>query len=353
MKILHVGNGNQKHRGAKFYDVGTKISNGFIRAGHHVLFMSDRDITRALSVLKSKASGQRHCNRYFIECCINYKPDLIVLGHADFITPDSLIEAKKILKDVKILQWNVDPVFRPKNVANILSKADCVDMTFVTTAGETLAQFSGNDCKTAYIPNPIDPSIETLKQHQKTDQKHDVFWAMRFSKYHDDNDPRITYPLFLKDNGINIQHHGVTPKSEIFGADYFDAISNAKMGLNLSVNKNCKASPVAPNKDLFLYSSDRISHYMGNGLLTFTPNFNKIDEIFTADKEIITFENQHDLLEKVKYFQNNDEARQNIAKSGWEKSHEKLNATLVSQYMIEQTFKLEFTHDYIWPTKLY
>ena len=49
-------------------------------------------------------------NEKLIKTCKNYKPDLIVLGHADLISEDSLGELKDILPQIKIVQWFLDPL---------------------------------------------------------------------------------------------------------------------------------------------------------------------------------------------------------------------------------------------------
>mgnify|MGYP006154267673 FL=1 len=43
-KILHITNFNQRFNGRLHYNTGTRLNNGFIRLGHNVLTISDRDI---------------------------------------------------------------------------------------------------------------------------------------------------------------------------------------------------------------------------------------------------------------------------------------------------------------------
>ena len=44
MKILHITNLNERFEGRLHYNTGKRINNGFIRLGHNVLTLSDRDI---------------------------------------------------------------------------------------------------------------------------------------------------------------------------------------------------------------------------------------------------------------------------------------------------------------------
>ena len=45
IKILHITNFNERFDGRLHYNTSKRLNNGFIRNGHNVLTMSDRDIT--------------------------------------------------------------------------------------------------------------------------------------------------------------------------------------------------------------------------------------------------------------------------------------------------------------------
>ena len=47
IKILHITNFNYRFNGRLHYNTGRRINNGFIRLGHNVLSISDRDITHS------------------------------------------------------------------------------------------------------------------------------------------------------------------------------------------------------------------------------------------------------------------------------------------------------------------
>lgn len=354
MQILYVGNGNLKHRGARYYDVGRKLVNGFTRLGHNVYAFSDRDTARAESILGSRKLGVKKCNVVFLQTCAQLQPDLIVLGHADIISHDSLVAARKMLPHVKIAQFNVDIVFLPHNVQMIQSKLDVVDSTFVTTAGDVLKRFSSPHGVACYMPNPVDASIESPRCFEHSDQPHDVFWAMRAGKVIRAGDRRVEYPLFLEKSGrVNIDYHGMAGKKGLFGAAYYKRIAQAKMGLNISSVDTRESEQSASDAELYLYSSDRLSHYMGSGLLTFATRDHKLEDLFEEDKELIFISSAEELLDKVLYYKKHDDARKRIAHAGWEKSHQRYNATIVAQYILDVTFGTEFTHSYAWPTERY
>ena len=130
---------------------------------------------------------------------------------------------------------------------------------------------------------------------------------------------------------------------------------NAKMGLNINrtYSEGDNYNPTTNPEELYLYSSDRISHYMGSGLLTLSTRDNKLEELFEEDKEMAFFSSKEELLEKVIYFKNHDDERKKIAQRGWEKSHNRLNERLVAKYMFEVAFRLPLSEDYAWPTETY
>lgn len=346
MKILLVGNANQKHRGARTYDQCMKLHNGFVRTGHNVLFISDRDLARK-PLLRSR--GATYTNRYFLDCCKNFKPDLIVLHHADILTTSTLLKARHILPQVKIAQHNVDIIFNEHNVLQINNKLDAVDATFLTTAGVALQKFSKPGKIISFVPNMADASIEWPRCHASGDQPNDVFWALRALGGSKGGDRRIEYPLYLEAQGVNIDYYGMNGKPLLFDARYFETIARSKMGINISQIWTRGCYEKAKDEDLYLYSSDRIAHYMGSGLLTFTTRDNKLEELFNEDQEIVFFGSKEELLEKIRYYSKNDSARRAIAQAGWTKYHAFFNERLVAQYILERSFGMALSHDYQWP----
>lgn len=353
MRILHVGNGNQKHKAARYYDVGTKLTNGFIRNGHMVYFLSDRDSARGASRLGARRLGVKKANQIFLECCEHFKPDLIMLGHADIIHPVSLKQARQRDSALKIAQFNVDPIFRDHNIKQINSKLPYVDASFITTAGEALSRFSRSGTKVCFMPNPVDSSIESYRAFDE-DNEHDVFWALRATSGSFKGDERIEIPLFLEQSGeLSLDYHGMNGKAELFGADYHARMAKSAMALNISVVRTYGHTPVSSEAERYLYASDRISHITGNGLLVFTPIGNGLDELYAPDKHMIFYEGREELLDKLCYYKQHVNERRAIAKAGWQWAHEQFSVEKVTRYMIDTIFNERHDHDYAWPTTCY
>ena len=94
LRILHVTNFNERHNGRLFFNTGRRINNGFIRLGHSVLEFSDRDVQKYHKSLND-LDGSKSLNNKLIEVCNNFRPNIIVLGHADLININTLIYIKK------------------------------------------------------------------------------------------------------------------------------------------------------------------------------------------------------------------------------------------------------------------
>jgi len=137
LRILHVTNFNERHDGRLFFNTGRRLNNGFIRLGHSVLEFSDRDIVKHYKSINDY-SGSKTLNEKLINTVYNYKPDLLIYGHADLIKPETLSYLKDNYNDLRIAQWFLDPLIKngpdyEKNKNRILNKMNVTDANFITT----------------------------------------------------------------------------------------------------------------------------------------------------------------------------------------------------------------------------
>ncbi len=179
LRILHITNFNERHNGRLFFNTGRRLNNGFIRLGHSVLEFSDRDIVSRNKNYRD-LSGSKTLNDKLIKTCYHFKPDLIVLGHADMVSVDIIDNLKNEYSNLKIAQWFLDPlnVNGPdyeKNKNRILNKIDVIDGNFLTTSPDVLKFL--NKTNSFFIPNPCDHSIETLSNY-KNNCSNDVFFCI-------------------------------------------------------------------------------------------------------------------------------------------------------------------------------
>ena len=341
LKILHVTNFNYRFDGRLQYNTGRRINNGFVRLGHNVLTVSDRDLVNQYKNI-TDPNGSKKLNDKLIRIYKNFKPDLLVLGHADAISNDTLFFFKN--NGVKICQWFLDPLskFGPdyhKNKKRIIIKHKIIDATFLTTNPSSL-DFNINN--SYFMPNPCDESFEFLENYNN-DCKYDLFFAMshgvhrgQLKKGKSDNREIFINELVKKNNDIIFDLYGLNNIQPIWGNDFINKISNSSMGLNLS-----RGEPVK------YYSSDRIAQLMGNGLLTFIDEKTYYGDFFTSD-EIVTYKNLDDLTYKLNKFKKDKKKRSIIAKNGKEKYFKYFNSTIVAEYIINKTLDNKIKNKLIW-----
>ena len=144
-----------------------------------MLGFSDRDIQKYYKSFND-IKGAKTLNDKLKKTCYNYKPDLIILGHADLISPDQINELKSDYPNVRIGQWFLDPLNKKgpdyeRNKERILDKIDAVDASFLTTSPSALSFLSKDNV--FYIPNPSDKSFEILNNFMNPCNV-DVFFAL-------------------------------------------------------------------------------------------------------------------------------------------------------------------------------
>ena len=344
LRILHITNFNERLDGRLFFNTGRRINNGFIRQGHSVLGFSDRDIQKYYKSVND-FKGAKTLNDKLKKTCYNYKPDLIVLGHADLISKDQISELKDDYPNAKFGQWFLDPLNKKgpdfeRNKNRILDKVDVVDSTFLTTSPEVLPFLKKKN--SYFIPNPGDKSFETLNNFNKSCNV-DVFFALSHGVHRGvlktgKIDDRITFLKKLQEKTKNIKFdiYGIDKVQPIWADHYFKTIENAKMGLNLSRGKAIK-----------YYSSDRITQIVGNGLVCLIDEKTSYRDFFN-DNEMVFYKNISDLSEKIKKISSDEKLRKKIARKGKEKYMKFFNSDLVSKYIIEKTFDIKHKTKYFW-----
>ena len=344
LRILHITNFNERLDGRLFFNTGRRINNGFIRQGHSVLGFSDRDIQKYYRTFND-IKGATTLNEKLRNTCYNYKPDLVILGHADLISPDQIAELREDYPNTRFGQWFLDPLNKngpdyERNKSRILDKIKTVDSTFLTTSPDVLP-FLKND-KTFYIPNPADKSFEILNNYDNPCNV-DVFFALSHGVHRGilktgKIDDRIFFlkNLIKKTPNVKFDMYGIDKVQPIWADHYFKTIANAKMGLNLSRGKTIK-----------YYSSDRITQIVGNGLVCLIDEKTKYQNFFNND-EMVFYSNQNDLSEKILKISSDERLRKKVGKKGRDKYMKYFNSDLVSKYIIDKTLGVKTNKKNLW-----
>ena len=345
LRILHVTNFNERHNGRLYFNTGRRINNGFVRLGHSVLDFSDRDIQKYYKNYKD-ISGAKSLNEKLKTTCYNFKPDLIVLGHADLISVNTLGDLKDDYPNLKISQWFLDPLNRfgpdyERNKKRILDKSQHIEANFLTTSPDAL-NFLPKNCQNYYIPNPSDSSFETLNNYEK-DCNMDVFFALSHGVHRgvlksgksDDRTLFLDKLMKITDN-VKFDIYGLKKVQPIWADHYFKTISNSKMGLNLSRGKPIK-----------YYSSDRLTQIIGNGLVGLIDERTEYNNFFDKD-EMVFYNGINDLSDKIIKISKDEKLRKKIGYKGKLKYLKYFNSTLVAQFIINKTLNLKDKTKYLW-----
>ncbi len=342
-KIMHITNFNERFNGRLHYNTGRRLNNGFIRNNHNVLSISDRDILHNNKGIKDLTGNQSLQNK-IIETYNNFKPHIIILGHSDRVSKQTLETLKEANKNLKICQWFLDPLskFGPDHLNNkkrVLDKIDILDASFLTTDPNSINFKLPNSY---FMPNPCDRSFEILSNYENN-CNYDVFFAMSHGVHrgqlksgkHDDREEFIN-KLIKKNKEILFDIYGMNNVQPIWGNQFISKISNSYMGINLSRGKPIK-----------YYSSDRIAQLVGNGLLTFIDEKTFLSDFFSKN-EMIFYKDIDDLSYKLNKYKKDKILGKKIAKAGKKKYFKYFNSDIISDYIISKTMDTKPKNKIIW-----
>ena len=334
LRIINIYNTGQKSN-HRLYNIslGKKFTNGFIRNGHDVIEISDRDFIRQNRLISIK-NNKTKLQDYFINTSKNYNPDLIFFGHTQNIETETFENLKNHNKNLIISQWNEDP-FMPSlkysnnNIENLSKYYKFVDHNFITTHPSILEKQKLDIKNFHFFFVPVDPNIECFEVY-KLNPKMDLFYAMshgvnRATLKKGKSDQRIDFLNSLKKKIENVKcdFYGFNNREPIWGNNFYLSLINSKMGLNLSRGKATK-----------YYSSNRIASLMGNGLLTFIDKNTQLSDFFKKD-ELIFYNNLNDLVEKIIFYKKNDKIRKKIAYNGRKKYFKLFSEVKTAKYIID------------------
>lgn len=331
LTIIHIANFPSGIRKTPRHTVEIALSNGLIRNGHLVINISDRALGKARVRFGPLSWRRRSIKRPLIDLCAYHRPDVVLLGHADLVDVEVLEALRHNSPSVKIAQWNVDPVWHVDNVARIRKKIPFVDLTFVTTAGRPLQEAAAG-APALYLPNPLDPSIMTARNFEKSELPCDVFFACTAKRRQrrvcgtdvlmDDffSDLRAALPQ------VKFYLPGINRAPTLVGAAYHQALCQAAIGLNIS-----------ERSDLELYSSDRMVQYIGSGMALLTEAGAGFQRFF-SDDELGFYSSIDEMTALISELTGNSSRRQELGRRGFARYSELFNCQRIAAYVIDALY---------------
>ena len=341
LKILHIANFNELSDGRLFYSFSNKLNNGFLKEGHIVQTISDRLFLKYNKSFLRPYRDTKNLSLKILNTIKNFSPDLLILGHVSNIEKNVFDYCKS--KNIKIANWFIDSVSneflkgdKKKQFNNLITN---VDKCFITSSPEIFNKKKYFK-KIKFIPNPVDSSIDQFRNYENLNLENDVFLAIShgqnraiLKKNKQDDRENYLNQIINELSEFKFTSFGFNNIEPIWGSNYFFHLTKSKLALNISRGKYQK-----------LYSSDRISSLMGNGLLVFLDKKTGLQKMIKDKKEAIYFNNKKELINKIKYYLNNDRERIKIAKKGCLNYHKKFANTNVVKFILSE---LGFTKDNI------
>ncbi len=335
MRVLHIAYQQLRRYGETRVSWAEKLTFGLIKNDHYVKAFSDRDVAAFEAPLGLRDLGRNKANKRLLEMVEAMEPDVVIAGHCDIISNDTLKEIRHLRPGVKIAHCNNDPLFVPSNVERIKSRASVTDAIFVSTGRRELKMFEGIGARVYHMPNPVDPSIENLDNSQRTDLPIDLLFCSNSTNFTKRLEMIGRFREALAGE-MNFKTYGSFGEPPVWGRNYDRALGNSKMGLNLNRQEGH-----------YWYSSARMAQLAGNGILQFTHVGPRFDELMPPES-IAYFTDEDDLLARIREFHHDDAKRQAWAARARAFFHEHMNTRLYAQYIVEATAGLPFSHDYVW-----
>jgi glycosyltransferase involved in cell wall biosynthesis len=337
IKILHISQFDDRNDYRLFnISISNKITKGLIRNGHDVINFSYRNyINKNFITDKSETINQK-----VLDISNNYRPDLILLGHNNFLYRNN-IEILKSKYNCKISLWYEDALGKKaegphwrENLSLIEKNHDLIDSYFTTTHPDEILSII-NKNKLNFLPIPVDENIENLNLYENKISYKDLFFALshgvnfgKLKKRKIDEREDFIKKLMIKFPQINYNILGIAKENPKWNYDYYNELSKCKIALNLSRGKPIK-----------LTSSNRIASLVGNGIYTFIDSRTQYNKIFNED-EMGSYKSINELGSKIEHLLSNENKIKKYAKKGKEKYFKLFNSKIITSNIIKKTFNL-------------
>jgi len=239
--------------------------------------------------------GKKKMNKEILKLARSEKPDYVF--HITYRDEISLKTLKRLNQEGnKVVGWFSDDHWRFDKYSKFLAKNLFCS---ITTSKEAFIKYKRNNLnviKSQWASNPKYyhpvPAVE----------KYDVSFAGQ--KY----GPREKILEYLRENDISVDVFGKGWGNYVPFDKIISVFSNSKININIS------ASSLDPK---IKQIKGRIFEVPMCGGFLLTDYVDGLEEYFDIEKEIVGYEDEEDLLSKIKYYLKNDVEREEIAKNGY------------------------------------
>lgn len=344
MRILNVADFNWMTGAERdtvnlsLFDICRKLGFAATRAGHLVVEFSDRAVARR------GLGGRATANRRFLQTVDELKPDLILLHFADIIRNESLVEARRLSPGVRIADINIDPIDTEKNQRRLGLRTGFVDALFVTTAEPSLGRYAGPGAFAAFMPNPVDRSVEVGRAFEIESPPYDLLFPATDAGLREVGNERLAPTdavarLTSAFPALRALTPGIGTSPRLRGQAYLEALSEARFGWALSRRAT-----------LPLYASDRMAHMFGCGLAVALDRRAGFERFYRPDQAMF-YDDLASLADGLRSLLADDAAAREMARKGWERTWSLFESGRVFDYLLAQLFDEGGANDVEWPVE--
>lgn len=227
----------------------------------------------------------------------NEKPDVLYIQNLSILNADTLSKLKKYSKLI------VGQIASPMPQLKQLKQFDLIISSFP----HFVKKFKSIGINSEYLPLAFEPRILKKIDGKNIFPKYDVSFIGSFTYYHrsgthilEEVAKQVPINIWGSQSTVSKYYHG-----EAWGLDMYRILAQSKIIINRHIDV---AQDYANN--MRMYEST------GMGALLITDEKNNLHELFTPGKEIITYKNANDLIDKIKYYLRHEKIRTEIAQAG-------------------------------------
>jgi len=301
-----------------------KYLKGFIRLGCDCQFFSFNHAADNVSPVKRKELVRFFKGRIddlLVKQIKNYLPDIVLVSFAKYLDAETISIARKAAGAVPFIGIDVD--IWPELHKGRIEAASKLDLV-LTTYGENGQQFLKKaNVKCIFMPNACDPDIES-RCDVPSKWKSDIIFTGKDQHIHYPTEQVRTEIINRLASMDNCAIYGCLGRPQIFGMDYYFAISGAKTALSIN----------AAN-DIQLYHSDRLTHYLSCGTFVLAKSVPDSNRLFRDGEHLRYFETAEEFFKLLDWYLKHDDERLKIANAGMEYIHSEFNCTKIAGYILD------------------
>lgn len=295
--------------------------------GAEVFYLNDRENNLIFWPLRNNAflwravrriqplrvANNRLFEQRLLKAALKVKPNLIFLGKGMTVKKGLLTSLRKL--GIKTANWFPEYINREPYRSWFLSYYKLFDYFFVYDSwAKELVKNQPESNNIIYLPMAVDPDAYVLDSLSEADKKKygcDVCFVGALYP------ERERYLKIVQKTGVNLKIYGWKGWEKTSLASHYHGPLNLRETVKLyNCAKICLNINIEPAANGVNFRTFEIPAAGGFQLSDYRKDLNNL---FDIGKEIVCFNNEEELRQKIKFYLANDEIRINLARGGYER----------------------------------